>query len=454
LKPNRKLLLPVTLLAASLTLAACGETPAAPATPTLTTSAPTRVPTPEPTPTSELGALPTPDFSETPESVLTPSIPPEDTPEPTQAPDSTARELERFLLTQLPPTPASGTHVGGIDGVHAFRLSDGIYGAHSTGMRAFDPQQNHFVGVYQQEGGGWKELARAEVEEPDLVDSGMSRTVEIEQGTTLIELVGGAGAHGGTFHVFQYGGGKLEELVSHSNSIPGAGELRDINGDNTPEAVLDESDAYVFCYACGVRLINFSVERWDGTTMVPVTLTTQISGIPAGASEANTRAITLARGELWKDAAEAIGEAKRLAPNNEDLAWNVALIELTANARRDHIVDSPYPLMARIFYGDYEAAVAGIRDFSPEELFHPQSPLIKGTAAEGQEESLYGHIERTTTAAIGADPNRAGAHFFRGWARWRQDPKSTEAVADLKRAQELAPNEDLFEFVAAYVTNE
>jgi hypothetical protein len=310
--------------------------------------------------------------------------------------------------------------------------------------------------VYERRGDKWEEMERVEIDEPDILNETSVRPANIDGESTWVELSGSAGAHGGTYHLFRYSGGKLEEVVNFSNTIPSVGALEDINGDGTPEVILNETDAYVFCYACGVRYVSYSVLRWDGSKMTPV----ELSLLPPGGSVAtvardlNDRAIKLAQGELWMDALTIIEGARLAEPDDQTVAWNAALIKLIAEGRRDHVVDSPYPLLPRIFYGDYDAAVAGIRDFSPEELFHPQTPLIKGTAAEGWEEALYSAIERTTGKAIEADPQRAGAYFFRGWARWRAAPDSPEAISDLKRAAELAPDEELFGFVSAYVTNQ
>ena len=48
-----------------------------------------------------------------------------------------------------------------------------------------------------------------------------------------------------------------QELDSFSPS-PGACAVKDVNNDGANEVVLDATDPYVFCYACGVRLINYT----------------------------------------------------------------------------------------------------------------------------------------------------------------------------------------------------
>ncbi len=444
-------------------LSACDQTPPAQPTPTITAptepTAPisTRPPATQIT-TRPTGAPPTGATRVAMEtSVSTPEVAPT-----LESPDALARDLAQGLAVQIRGTATAGGSSDpdtGLSGAYAFKLTDDgdvpLYAAHSTGLRSFDPEQNHFLVVYERRNEGWNEVARVEMEEPDILEEGMVRRVALDDENAWIEVGAGVGAHGSTYHIFRYSGGKLEELVSVSNSIPGAGDLKDVNGDGTPEVIVNESDAYVFCYACGVRYISFDVQRWDGSRLELVELREIATGPePAAVRDANNRAIALADGELWKDALAAIEEARTLAPDSETIEWNAALINLTSTARRDNVVDNSYPLLARIFYGDYDAAVESIREYSPEELFHPLTPLIKGTAAEGYEENLSKWIEQTATLALRADPERAGAHFFRGWARWRANPESDEAVADFKRATELAPNEELFGFVAAYVTNE
>jgi len=161
----------------------------------------------------------------------------------------------------------------------------------------------------------------------------------------------------------------------------------------------------------------------------------------------------LAQGGLWKDALATIEQAQALDAQDETVVWNAALIRLTAEARRPpyDYESIGYPLLDRIFYGDYAAALDVMGDYSVEELFSQPSPLVVGTVAENFEESLTQHIQDSTTRALQAQPDLAAAWFLRGWATHLSNPGSPEALADIERAAELDPNEPLFTPSVAYL---
>ena len=139
-------------------------------------------------------------------------------------------------------------------------------------MRNFDltPLPNHFVAIYTQANGDWQELARQEfssgdptVAAPDYVGEGGLAQVQIEPSHTWLALEGGAGAHSGVFELLDFDGQALRVQVNGFSSSPGVGTIQDVNGDGVPDVVLDASDYYVFCYACGVADIGFQVFAWD-----------------------------------------------------------------------------------------------------------------------------------------------------------------------------------------------
>ena len=136
-----------------------------------------------------------------------------------------------------------------------------LWAVYSVGMRNFDltPLPNHFVAIYTQANGDWQELARQEfssgdpaVAAPDYVGDGGLAQVQIEPSHTWLALEGGAGAHSGVFELLDFDGQTLRVQVNGFSSSPGVGTIRDVNGDGVPDVVLDASDYYVFCYACGV----------------------------------------------------------------------------------------------------------------------------------------------------------------------------------------------------------
>lgn len=347
----------------------------------------------------------------------------------------------------------------GIREAHVIRLDTAggpRWLAHTVGLRSFEPLQRHVVAIYGYRSGKWQEEARLAFAEggdlqtppaPDYVGEGGVRQVFVEPEAVWIVVDGGVGAHGGTFHLLQYDGESLSVALGHGNGFPGVGQVEDLNGDGRQEVILNTSDAYVFCYACGVRLINYEMWRWDGSALAPVSLTPLPETDPA--AELNNRAIALAQADLWKEARALIAQVTEAPPNDTTVAWNAALVRLTANGREAAI--APYPLLGHVFYGDYTAAVNIMRTYEPSRLFSQETPLVAGTPAEGWVDALASRLQTFSERALAAPDlaqqaaaQRAAVYFLRGWAAYLADPGSRDALAYVERAAELAPNDPLY----------
>jgi len=378
------------------------------------------------------------------------------------AQDAESAELKSMIEASLPPTPTpdtSGFSPGGIVEVGALPLtvssgSPPLWAVFSVGMHGFgDPPQNHFVAIYTRSDAGWQELTRLELGGgpdpkafgPDYVFEGSVSQMNVEPSRIWLQLQGGAGAHGGTYHLLSFDGQALKVEVAHFTPSPGGSRVEDLNGDGLLEVLLDATDPYVFCYACGVHLVNFTVLRWDGSQLIEVPLTPLPESAPADLRDLNNRAVELAQAGLWKDALATIEQAQALNAQDETVVWNAALIRLTAEARRPYDrEDMAYPLLDYIFYGDYTAALDFMRTYSVEKLFSQPNPLVVGTAAEGWEVELVQRIQTSTTQALQVQPDLAAALFLRGWATHLSNPGTPEALADIQRAAELDPKEPLF----------
>ncbi|HEU4328402.1 MAG TPA: hypothetical protein VFS21_35015 [Roseiflexaceae bacterium] len=356
-------------------------------------------------------------------------------------------ELTGTLTAALPPTPAGTDSLGGIDRVAGIPLEGGdrpLWAVFSSGMRSFDPPQPHFVAVYTRDNSGWRELGRAELESPDYLDAPGVQQVQISPERRWIEVQSGAGAHSGCYNLLSFDGRSLRNEISHCNDSPGAGYVADIDSDGTNDVVLNETLSYIFCYACGVREPRFTVLRWDGAQLQTVGLTPLPPNAPAAQREANDRAVRLAQAQLWKEAQAAIDGAGADGAVDPAFRWNAALIGLHAGARYREIVDSPYPLLAHLFYGDYDAALEVVRAYPPEQLFATPNPLVAGTVAEGFEDSLTYTITSTANLALAEQPDLAAALFLRGWATHLSDPADPAALVDIERAARLKPDDPLF----------
>lgn len=340
----------------------------------------------------------------------------------------------------------------GIDGIGVLRLTrvpvNGEYWlAYSTGSRRLDDvTQKHFVIAFQHANNSWREITRLELDNPDYLSDGSIMQADIEPSHAWITVESGVGAHGGCFDLLSFDGKALKNEVSGCASSPGAGMVEDLDGDGKGEVVLDATDNYVFCYACGVKRINYSVLHWDGTKLQTVQVQDLADSEPADVKQINDQAVALFGHELMKDALAKIDEGATLAPADQIVKWNQVVIKLHADARKDHIKESGYPLLANIFYGDYPAAVDVLREYGADQVMTRAdvSPLVVGTTAEGNSDLLISYITSTTTLALEVEPDLASAYFLRGWACYLMGDKDAEALADIQKAASLDPNDALY----------
>ncbi len=383
--------------------------------------------------------------------IPTPSVP------PGQAITATmVAQLQATAIAGVDPTSTPDANglspFAGIDGISVLRLHgvpiNGEYWlAYSTGSRRLDNLvQQHFVIAFKHENNTWEEVSRIALDNPDYMSASSIMQADIEPSHAWLTVDSGIGAHGGCFDLISFDGKRLSNEVSGCSSGPGAGTVEDLDGDGKGEVVLNASDNYVFCYACGVRKINFSVLRWDGKELASVQAQDLPEDTPTELKTLNNRAVELFTHELMKDALTEIEQAAALDSTNNTVKWNRVLIKLHADARREHVRESNYPLLTNIFYGDYPAAVNVLRPFPIDQVMSrsDQSPLIKGTPAEGNADSLVSYITSTTTLALEAEPDLAPAYFLQGWAYYLSGNHDAEALADLQKAASLNPSDTLF----------
>ncbi len=389
------------------------------------------------------------------------------TPTATAAPTSTRvtgprpEDLKATAVAGLPetPTPESGD-VATWGDIEVFPLDTGDEGTslwvvYSVGMGFYDPDAGHFVAIYTYEG-DWRELDRVVLTGcAEYVNSDSLVQVQVEPSHFWLELDTNAGAHTGCYDLFSFDGENLRLEASSSNSSPGAGNLFDVDGDGILEAILNETENYIFCYACGVRRPDFRVMRWNGEQMVEADLEPLPGTAPDEMDRLNDRALELAHGELWQDAREVIGRAAAIDVEDPDVrdtvVWNYLLIDMMAKAQAEEAEFSAYPLLNHIFAGDYASALDVLRAYDAEEIWGPETPLVVDTVAEGWETALSGWITSTTNLALSVEPELAPAYFLRGWAVHLHNPSDANALADVEKATLLDPDEPLFAESLAYL---
>ncbi len=360
------------------------------------------------------------------------------------------RELSSTVAALLPPPPtpdATGYAGPTFDGVDVWPLTTTngaeLWIAYTIGLRDYIGDFSHFIALYSHTTNGWQQLLKFDVTDAGYIAPEGVRQIPLEPTHIWIAVDSGVGAHSGCFDLYEIDptGRSQVDAASNCGDHPGAGEVRDLNGDGQLDVILDHTDSYVFCYACGVRYFNFSVLRWDGTQLIEQPLTLLPDSAPADVRQAVNHAVELANGGLWKDAQATIDQVTISDPIAK---WDAALIDLYSQAWRDQISNQPYPLLDNLFYGDYAATLDVMRPYSPDQIFSLTGPLIAGTQAESWESTLADWITQTTNSAIQVEPDLAAAYFLRGYGEWLADQQNPAALADVEKAAALDPNEKLF----------
>jgi hypothetical protein len=370
--------------------------------------------------------------------------------------------LLQSLTVSVPVT--SGV---GIEGAVAFPLTTTndavLWLAHTIGIRSFDPEQQHLMAIYAPEGEGWTEVARSEFAmgdepdqlgaSPDYLGEGGVTQVQIEPEQIWIQVEGGAGAHSGVYGLYSFDGATLTQQLDGFSSSPGVGRVADLNNDGLNEVLLDATDYYVFCYACGVRAILYNIWYWDGAQMAQVELQPLTDNAPAEVSAFNQQLIALAQAGLWQDAQALLDEAAVFSYTEPALQWNLTYVRVNAEARQaDAAGESAYPLLSRVFYGDYAGAVDLMRAVGADGLFIPETELILGTVAESWQSEVADRLTSNATAALAVQPELAAAYFVRGWGEYVRNFDEAAAVADVQQAAALAPDEELYSKSVEFLT--
>jgi putative hemolysin len=382
------------------------------------------------------------------------------------APDATVEEI--LAVIQLPADAYSGEPA--LLPLTTPEGSAPLWALYSTGMRNYelDPVPAHFLALFTKDDAGWREVTRIDLSAspdsgaeqmepaPDFIDPNGVRQVAIEPSRLWLTVDGGVGAHSGVFQLLSFDGEALALELAGLAASPGAGYVADINGDGQNEVVLNATEPYIFCYACGVRHPYFTIYTWVGDALAEVEISALMMGQRGTpVDELNSQAVALAQAGLWADALAKIDEAVALAGDDDpptpagSLRWNQALIRLNHDALLAAARESAYPLLSQVFYGDYAAAVDLMRPYSVTQIFSAETPLIVGTAAEGWQPELSSYLLSSADAALAVQPELAPATFVRAWGRYLADPASPLVILDVTRAAELAPDDALFSAAAA-----
>ncbi|MCA9929574.1 MAG: hypothetical protein KC419_13905, partial [Anaerolineales bacterium] len=185
-----------------------------------------------------------------------------------------AETLKQIMAATLQTETGSDAPFAGFEGLTAVPLplaqEPPLWLVHSVGFRPFEPLQNHFVAVFAYENENFREIGRAALENPDILFDNSVQSWEID-GRLWLEVNSGVGAHGNCLDVLRLDQTGLFDDIAYCHSTM-AGSLTDLNQDGLPEIVLNNTNDYVFCYACAVQLPDYAVLTWNGTGWQPVSL--------------------------------------------------------------------------------------------------------------------------------------------------------------------------------------
>ena len=379
------------------------------------------------------------------------SIPPTATMPPTSVPlpsDQDLAQLKDQVLQQLAKDQTAAStqpiEVNVLPLTTTGKLSP-LYAVYGT-VYNINPDKRPIVTLYQFTAGQWDAVQQVSLDNTDYLDNNAVQQVMLEPDHIWLEVQSGAGAHSGCYDLIAFDpiNRSVSQKISSCSSSPGAGYTADVNGDGQLDVVLDATDYYVFCYACGVTKPQYSVLAWDGQQLKEVTLTTLSNTLPVELQQLNNDAVRLAQAGLWKDAQSTIEQAKTLKAADPIVRWNAGLIDLHAKAYHDQVDAQSYPLLNDVFYGDYAAALNVLRPYPPDQIFSPTGPVITGTVADGWIDQLSQAVIDATNAALQAKPDLAAAYFLRGWAEYLVNAKDPAVLQDIEHAVQLAPDDKLF----------
>ncbi|MGE3960976.1 MAG: hypothetical protein AB7F65_04775 [Dehalococcoidia bacterium] len=313
-----------------------------------------------------------------------------------------------------------------------------------SGIYELPEAREHVAGVYERSGDDWVELANTTLgSAPTFAE--IEIVSEDYEGSAWIAIHGLTGAHSGTFELLEFDGVDLISALWWFSSMPGAATIVDLDGAAPPEVVLNATDPYVYCYACGVRAWHEVIYRWmDGELVeVPLAGVADESQLVTDLTEV---AAVYAGADLWQRALDAVTEASNIAPDNADVFWLYTLISRVAESRLLDAGSDAQPFMTYILAGDYDSAVALMRPFTPAQALAPNGPLIAGTVAEdGWEDATALWVLDYTERALAAAPDLAAAHAVRAFGLLVENPDNwAGALAEMEDALRLEPNDDFY----------
>ena len=337
-------------------------------------------------------------------------------------------------------------------GVAAKQIKTGgeqaLFVAYTHGLPPDDFTFMHKVSLHATGPNGWSELGRVELQCANYLEESSLEQVEIEPTDVWLTVKGGAGAHGGCLELLRWDGEALAVVISGFSSSPNAGSVADLNGDGQLDLLLDNSDPYVFCYACGVKQYWAQLFYWDGQALVEAIPTPLTDEHPVDLRALNDRAVDLAEASLFADALAQIEQAEAIAPEDATIAWNAVWIRHHLEASRQAASSSPFPLLSHVFAGDWETAFDSLWTLGLP-AFSSGAPIPAESSAAGFEQIVGVLLAQYGDTAHNLQPERAAIHALGAWGRFLIDRNDPAVRAGFQRAAELAQKDPRYNEIAA-----
>ena len=313
--------------------------------------------------------------------------------------------------------------------VGLYSTTDASYFATIASGMLENYEDPHPLIIYRKTGSTFTEVARYDFVDYEYI-AGIELLPEYTNNNAQFLVWGGVGAHSSFSTRFAFDGTTLSKQADYfSSSAGGATELIDLDGDGKREIIADNTDYYVFCYACGVRLYGELIYVWDGSNFVE-------QSIQPSSDPQLQQAISYAKAERWNKVAEALQSAG--TPQNSTDKWTTIQLERLV-AKRTPSNDDAAPFLANVFFGDYDAAIALMRQYPATELISAEGAFFTSEGMEGFSDLVSENVVRFTTTALTQDESLTSARFLRGWAQVLVDPRSPSGLADLQAVAKEDP---------------
>lgn len=336
--------------------------------------------------------------------------------------------------------------------VAARKLENGdqlpLFVAFTYGLPPDDDSYMHKISVHTTEAGLWSELARVELACVNYLDEYSLEQVEIDPENVWLLVQGGAGAHGGCLELLRWDGKDLQVAISSFSTIPDAGSVLDLNGDGQQDLLLNNSDPYIFCYACGIQLYKARFFTWDGLALVEAAPRSLVESQSEALRAINYEALALAEAGLYADALTQIEHARGVAPGNGTVDWNAAWIRHHLEVSRRLAQASLFPLLSHVFAGDWDLAFDALWAIGLPR-FLSDIPIPGDSAAFGFGETVGALLVQYAENALTLRPERAEIHALKAWGHYLLARTDQAVTSGFRRAAELAPGDPRFAQIVA-----